>query len=359
VPNPATARLSRRGLLTLAAAAALPAACSRRAEPDLAEPPATAATSASSAPGPPASPSPARSVTPSASATVATRKPPALAGGGPVPVQPGKVLLGSYLALHGMTVKQSLALRRRQLGRDQRLVHLFYSWDDELPTSLPDIGASTLLVSWSGTRYAEITGGSADKKIAAAARRLAARRRPTLLRWGWEMNGNWFAWDGTHNGRKPAGYVSAWKRMHRIFRDEGADNVAWVWSPNWNSGPDVAWNDYQHYYPGDGYVDWVGVSGYPFGTQTPKTLFHRICAEYGARKPIMLTETAAIDHGGDSKADWITAFGAYVKATPAIGGVVWFDTDTQPGTDENFRIDTSAATLAAYRAMARSSHFAG
>jgi hypothetical protein len=258
-----------------------------------------------------------------------------------------------------MTLKQSLALRRAQLGRDQRIVHAFYGWGQSLPTALPEIGGSTLMISWDGTHYAAINGGDSDKLIAAAAKRLAANRKPTLLRWGWEMNGNWFTWDGTHNSRKPAGYITAWRRLHRIFRDEGADNVAWVWSPNWNSGPDVAWNSYERYYPGDAYVDWVGVSAYPFGTQTPNTLFHRICDVYGARKPIMLTETAAIDHGGSSKADWITAFSAYVKKTPSIGGVVWFDTDVQPGTRENFRIDSSSAALAAYRAMARSPRFSG
>jgi hypothetical protein len=269
-------------------------------------------------------------------------------------------MLGSYLELGGLSVKQSLALRRKQLGREQRIVHVFYSWQDSLPSTRPDVAASsTLLISWRGTHYSEINGGSADKRIAAEARRLVAYKRPVLLRWGWEMNGNWFDWDGTHNGKKPAGYVTAWKRLHKIFRNEGAANVAWVWSPNWNSGPDVSWNQYEHYYPGDAYVDWVGVSAYPFNGQTPKTLFRRICAEYGARKPIMLTETAAIDHGGNSKADWIRDFSAYVRATPSIGGVVWFDTDVQPGTDENFRIDTNGAALAAYRAMARSARFSG
>jgi hypothetical protein len=351
-------RLSRRGLLTLAAAAALPVACSRRAPSGPAGPSAAAVTSSAptavsgtgSAPKTPAVP-PSPPPTTKVGATLS---------GGPVPFRPGRAMLGSYLGLGGLSLKQSLALRRKQLGREQRIVHVFYNWRDTLPQSRPDIGdASTLLISWMGTHYAEINGGSADRRIAADARRLSAHRKPTLLRWGWEMNGNWFTWDGTHNNHKPAGYVKAWKRLHKIFRDEGADNVAWVWSPNWNSGPDVSWNQYEHYYPGDAYVDWVAVSAYPFNKQTPRTLFHRICAEYGSRKPIMLAETAAIDHGGHTKADWIRAFGSYVQATPSIGAVVWFDTDVQPGTNENFRIDTSSSVLAAYRAMARSARFAG
>jgi hypothetical protein len=71
----------------------------------------------------------------------------------------------------------------------------------------------------------------------------------------------------------------------------------------------------------------------------------------------MLAETASVDNGGNTKRDWINAFAAYLKAQPAIGSVVWFDTDTQPGTPENFRIDSNSSVLAAYKAMADSEHF--
>jgi len=147
--------------------------------------------------------------------------------------------------------------------------------------------------------------------------------------------------------------------MRRIFAAHGATNVAWVWGPNWNSGPNVGWNHFQHYYPGDAYVDWVGVSGYNFGTETPRTLFTPIVAAYGRRKPIMLAETAAVSHGRHTKARWIRQLSAYVAATPSIGALVWFDTDTQKGVKHNFRPDTDAEALAAYRALARSKRFSG
>ncbi|MDX1531405.1 MAG: glycosyl hydrolase, partial [Rhodothermales bacterium] len=44
-----------------------------------------------------------------------------------------------------------------------------------------------------------------------------------------------------------------------------AANVAWVWSPNVVSVPDTPDNDMHRYYPGDAYVDWVGLDGYNFG----------------------------------------------------------------------------------------------
>jgi hypothetical protein len=280
--------------------------------------------------------------------------------GGPVPFRPGKAMLGSYLSLHGRTLTQSLALRRKQLGRGQRIVHKYYPWSGYTPTAEPDVPAgAVLMVSWHGTTYQHITGGGSDPGIIAMATHLAAMKRPVLLRWGWEMNGNWFAWDGTHNGKKPSGYIQAWRRMHDLFRAHGATNVAWVWGPNWNSGPDVSWNKFEHYYPGDAYVDWVGVSGYNFESETPHTLFNPLVKEYGKRKPIMLAETAAINHGKHTKARWIAKLSAYVAATPSVGAVVWFDTDQQKGVKHNFRPDTDAETLAAYRKMVRRTRFTG
>jgi hypothetical protein len=348
-PDPRGARLGRRGLLGLATLSALPlGACAPKGTPD-------STTSQPATDG-------GASGSPTASATSAapTAKPVVTSGGGTVPFTPGKAMLGAYVGLYAKSLGEGLALRRRQLGREQRIVHAFYDWQDTLPQSLPGVSNhSTLLISWRGTYYEEVNDGYWDRQIAAAAKRLAKHGKPLLLRWGWEMNGDWYRWGGDSNGKKTAAYGKVWRRMHRIFADEGASNVSWVWSPNWNSSPDVAWNKYTNYYPGDKYVDWVGVSGYNFGKETPDTLFDGIYETYAAQKPIMVTEVGAVDRGGRTKADWITDFAGWVEARPAVGGVVWFDTDTHPGTSEEFRIDSDPESLAAYRAMARNPRFGG
>ncbi|MET0426017.1 MAG: glycosyl hydrolase [Actinoplanes sp.] len=280
--------------------------------------------------------------------------------GGPVAFQSGRAMVGSYLSLGGKSLKQSLSLRRGQLGREQKIVHRFYPWDGYVPTSEPDVSKSSILmVSWHGAKYDQVNSGASDKNIASVAKKLKNMKRPILLRWGWEMNGDWFEWGGSPNGQDPAGYVKAWKRLHRIFRENGVTNVAWVWSPNWNSSPNVSWNKMQKYYPGDDYVDWVGVSGYDFYSESPTTLFNTVVKAYGKKKPIVLSETAAIDHGSGSKAAWIKKLSAYVKATPSIGAVVWFDTDIQDGSPHNFRLDSDSAALAAYKSMVQHSRFAG
>jgi hypothetical protein len=280
--------------------------------------------------------------------------------GGPVPFRAGRVMLGAYLDLSGLTFSQALALRRRQLGRGERIIHLFYGFTDRLPSRLSDLPANTIpLISWRGVAYDSILGGHSDAVIKAAARDLARLGRPVFLRWGWEMNGNWYPWAGPTNDNDPQGYVDCWRYLHKIFTQQGARNVAWVWSINWNDRPPTATNRFPSYYPGDDYVDWVGLSGYNLGHESPPALYDPLYNAYAARKPVFITEIAAADFGGVTKGDFIRKFGAYVASRPAIGAVAWFDTDTHKDAPYNWRIDANADSLAAYRAMATSTRFAG
>jgi beta-mannanase len=215
------------------------------------------------------------------------------------------------------------------------------------------------MISWSGTFYAPVTSGSQDALIAKAADALAAFRQPVFLRWAWEMNGNWYDWGGPRNGNNPAGFVAAWRHIHDIFVAHKAVNVAWVWGPNAGSAPEQAWNAMGHYYPGDAYVDWVGISGYFTGRETPASLFAAITSGYGNRKPIMIAETGALERGGTVKADWIRALDAWIVAHPAVGALVWFDTNNDKGNTKDWRIDSSPSSLAAYKEMAADPRFTG
>ncbi|MEV8503449.1 glycosyl hydrolase [Actinoplanes sp. NPDC051475] len=341
-------KLSRRQVLGFAALAAVPAATvtALQIRPD------DGPAEATSSPGRPATGAPRASA--AAPPAVVTK------GGGTVPFRPGKAMLGAYLDLSGTTRAQAQKLRREQIGRDERILNVFYDWDDLLPRSIDGLPEHAFpMVSWRGTRYADITSGASDDLIARAARRLKSIGRPLLLRWGWEMNGDWYDWGAVRNDKNAKGFVDSWKRLHRIFGEQGADNVAWVWSPNWNSSPVADWNTYAALYPGDKYVDWVGVSGYNLHHENPETLFGPIYRSYAARKPILITEVGAVDRGGRTKADWITLFADWVTAHPAVGGVTWFDTDTHPGYTEKWRIDTDAESLKAYVAMAKSARFSG
>ena len=55
--------------------------------------------------------------------------------------------------------------------------------------------------------------------------------KPVLIRWGHEMNGTWYPWDGTHNDSNPARYIETFRYIVNLFRDQKCENVLWVWSP--------------------------------------------------------------------------------------------------------------------------------
>lgn len=67
-----------------------------------------------------------------------------------------------------------------------------------------------------------------------------------------EMNGNWFWWDG----KDPETFKKLWRQMFDYFtQTKDLDNLLWVYAPNQGRNAAV-------YYPGDRYVDLVGLDAY-------------------------------------------------------------------------------------------------
>jgi len=185
-----------------------------------------------------------------------------------------------------------------------------------------------------------------------------------FLRWGHEMNGNWYPWDGYHNGANAgatAKYISVYHHIHDIFVNQGATNVLWVFCPNVDSVPGDAWNQWANYYPGDTYVDWMGFDGYNWGTSTTggtwqsfTSIASRIYSGLAAKnKPIMIPETASSELGGD-KAAWIAGVVPALKSSyPSIRALVWFDMNKET----DWRMDSSAPATTASITMANDPNF--
>ena len=280
-------------------------------------------------------------------------------------VPPSGVVLGAY-ASSGSWQGESRALtdvRARQdlLGRPLGIVHHFYAWQDRFPTQLEaaDVAAGALpMITWEphDADLDDIADGDWDATVRARARDLAAFGRPVLLRFAHEMNGDWYSWSGAEQGREAAAaeYVRAWRHVHDVVRSEGAANVVWVWAPNNESVPDTPWNAVGRYYPGDAYVDWVGVDGYTgrgdgHGYASFEQLFGAVYDEFAARKPVAVTEIGAGTAGGDAaKAAWVDGVRRDVRRFPAVVAVVWFDQDKE----EAWQVDSGPAALTAFRRLA-------
>ena len=312
----------------------------------------SSAASTSSSAGPASSPTPGPKITAKSS----------------VPAPSDKVIVGSYRELLGMSAAQAQALRRKELGRSDRIVSTYYAWTDKLPRSFPGLPANAIpMVSWRGTSYQDIIDGSQDSLIRASAKALAAYGKPVLLRFAWEMNGHWFNWGGPRNPSGAKGFVQAWRHVHDIFAKAGATNVSWVWCVNWNNNPDTRANDARLYYPGNAYVDWIGVDGFSDSGESPQVLFgpfYQAFANLG--KPLMIAETgvAKSDKGRSApgaEGAWIGSLATWMKQHPAVRALVWFDTDqsAQINGTTNWRIDAHPGELSAYRHVVNDPYFGG
>ncbi len=225
------------------------------------------------------------------------------------------------------------------------------SWEPWKPPKI----FGELVVDQPKFRLARIAHGAFDAYIRRYATEIRNFGGPVLLRPFHEMDGFWYPWCGTVNGNTPAAFVAAWRHIHDIFRQVGATNTTWVWSVNHVTVPDTPENQIEHYWPGSHYVDWVGMSGFNWGSASPLSVWHgfdgviqdRYRQLLAYHKPIMLTETGAPEVGGD-KATWIKDSLADMLAHyPKLKAFIWYD--RRDSKIRDWRLDSSPAALAAFR----------
>jgi endoglucanase len=225
---------------------------------------------------------------------------------------------------------------------DLVIEHLFLPWEDVFLPSLQDADAYALarnralvvtIEPWTWTRNERNTAqdlregiatGQYDQNMRDICAALGGLQSPVTVRWGHEMEVRdgqfiWSGWD-------PQEYIAAYRRMIDICRAE-APGISVMWSPLGEEGMEA-------YYPGDDYVDLVGLS--VFGYQPYDQLnfdrdrsFEEIlapryqrAAAYG--KPVVVAE---LGYSGD--AAYVEAWENTVRQArpemPQLVGVIYFN----------------------------------
>jgi Glycosyl hydrolase family 26 len=77
----------------------------------------------------------------------------------------------------------------------------------------------------------------------------------SVIRLGWEFNGNWYVWQATN----PATWAACWRQIVTSARATAPD-LQWDW--NVNRGVSAGLADPTQAYPGDAYVTTIGVDSY-------------------------------------------------------------------------------------------------
>ncbi|MBP3361520.1 MAG: carbohydrate-binding protein [Clostridia bacterium] len=141
--------------------------------------------------------------------------------------------------------------------------------------------------------------GAYDNAIKKFAHQIKSLPHDIFLRVGYEVDGQW-------NGMDAEKYIAAHRRVVDIFRQEGVDNVAYLWNLAY---PRVN----MQYYPGDDYVDWWS---YDFWNADDPSHFVQLAAEH--KKPVMIGESSK-QYEPFSNEFWDNYFGS-IKNYPGIKG---------------------------------------
>lgn len=209
---------------------------------------------------------------------------------------------------------------------------------------------------------------------------------PLLIDFAVEMNGNWFPWSGVFTGGGtttaygdptypdgPEKYRDAYRHIISLFREEGANQITWFFHADIYSNPDEEWNQPKYYYPGDNYIDWIGISLY--GPQNPAENYwdtfseilrerHASIQAISSAKPIALLEFGVTDHHPlGSKPAWLTDAFATIQHNPYLffnAISYWHENwEEEDNLWATIRIDSSQETLDTFRQLSADSRFLG
>lgn len=233
----------------------------------------------------------------------------------------------------------------------RRWLRPMITWEPwKLPVELPKGRAPHAQPDYS---LKKLLSGAYDSYIRYWARCLSQVSKPVFLRPMHEMNGNWYPWGGTVNGNNPATFKQVWKHIRRLFREERATNVLWVWCPFLHSVPDTPENSMEFYFPGNSEVDWLALDIYNHSSQGScwqsfSQMFEgpylRLC-DLAPEKPMMIAEIGCAELGGD-KAAWIReALQALTEKYTRVKVLVWFNVNKEC----DWRIESSPQALWAFR----------
>lgn len=241
------------------------------------------------------------------------------------------------------------------VGHKIDVVTYYSGWYEPFQKQLADTAAThgqvpLVQMDPTGVSLAAIAAGRFDAYLSQYAVAVKSYRDPVILSFGHEMNGSWYSWGYTQTS--PRVFVAAWRHIVKLFHNFGVNNVTWLWTVNIINDTQagripspVAW------WPGDQYVNWVGVDGYylkPNWAFAPLfgptlSILHTLTTD-----PIIIAETGVAQTAGQPAkiADLFAGVRRY-----GLLGFVYFNAEDAAG--NNFKLSSPAA-MAAFRRGAAS-----
>jgi mannan endo-1,4-beta-mannosidase len=262
----------------------------------------------------------------------------------------------SYLGVFGTGTPdsyQSVGAFAQAAGRQPNLAGYYSGWDEPFKTGFAQQarqhGAATIIqINPTLASVADIAAGHQDAYLHRFAAAVKAYGHPVVIGFGHEMNANWYSWG--YGQASPTAFVAAWRHIVTLFRQQGADNVTWLWTlqaDEKGTGPVASW------WPGASYVTWVGIDGYYYRpTDTFFSVFGATVAQVRlfTGKPILLSEAAVGPAAGQ-----VAKIPGLFSGMRQYGtlGLVWFDIAQNDGLyHQDWHLEDNPAAVTAFRRAA-------
>lgn len=231
----------------------------------------------------------------------------------------------------------------RHVGLHPDIVLYFSGWGElfkrQFAAAAWAHGAATLVqINPDDVSLSKLAAGNYDTYLTRYADQVRAFSYPVIIGFAHEMNGDWYSWGGATVS--PATWVAAWRHLVDVFRQQGADNVTWLWTINHISSvaerPGKWW-------PGGKYVTWVGIDGYcdNAGRKYSRVFEPTVAAVRKlTSKPILLAETATYPGAASQIPDLFDGI-----RQDHLLGLVWFDATNR----KDWRLEGHPEELASFR----------
>jgi len=286
----------------------------------------------------------------------------------------GRIGLGAYfpnLSIHSLNNVNEYELK---IGHKLKYLLFFKAWgdnDNRFPTDIVSTVQSlgiTPIITWEPWKrdfenftalqsdyiYSKILSGKYDDYIRSWAREAKSAPSEIIIRFAHEQSTppairSWYPWQGY-----PTDFKKAFRKIVGIFREESANNVTFMWNP-------VAfWPESTlQYYPGDLYVDYVGMTVLNHGVgngqednnwkQCDFLYFDQYRVLSSINKPFIITEFGSAEEGGN-KAQWIKDCINMIKVNSKVVGLVALESSSDSFfSDVNWATDTTEKSFNAFK----------
>ncbi|WP_201008456.1 glycoside hydrolase family 26 protein [Paenibacillus glycanilyticus] len=278
--------------------------------------------------------------------------------------------LGAYV-LQNSTIHNSMAEFNNLAGKQHASFFKYVGYGEPFPsdwvTEVKEAGAFPHIAWEPNEGLAKVKDDAYLRTFAEAARKADV---PIFLRFASEMNGTWTNYSGD-----PDLYIKTWRMVHDVF-EKIAPKTAMVWTVL-----NVPERPIEAYYPGDNYVDWVGINVYnvryhngdirqPSDFEDPLQMLDYVYNRFSRTKPIQLSEygvthytvTDGVKDNAFAIAKINRLYANLPRLYPRVKAVFYFDVNNLAEYNEVRRINDYSITnepriLEAYRRAAASPYY--